>query len=111
MRNKERRLEISSKLLQIGQSLVEEGQNSGDKNISYNGTSLILLAGVMLNDEDMKLFADLCSMFSAKKVLESMMGTPSEESLNRLKNDDLGDVLRRLADDNERRNNEKSEDE
>ena len=96
MSKKERRLEISSKLLQMGQSLVNEGQESGDKSVAYCGTSLILLAGTIIDSKDMQLFSELCSMFSAKKVLEGMMGTP-DESINRLKNGDLEDLLRKMS--------------
>jgi CheY-specific phosphatase CheX len=101
VRNKERRLEISSKLLQMGHSLVNEGQEVGDKNVAHTGTSLILLAGVMLNDEDTKTFSDIRSMFSAKKVMDAMMGGPSIEDLDKMKNTALEDILRRLADEND----------
>ena len=69
---KERHLELSVKFVEMGQSLVSEGRLNNDYMITQAGTFFTLIGGLMLDEKDVSLFAELCSMFSAKKVLESM---------------------------------------
>ena len=72
----ERRLELASKLMKMGRSLIEEGKETGFENASHAGGTLILLSGLMLNDEDMFMFQHTCSMFTSKQILDQMMSSP-----------------------------------
>lgn len=71
MQNEGRRLELSGKLLQMGNSLINEGKSSGDYTVTQSGTIMLLMSGLLLSDEDMFLFSEICSMFSAKKILDA----------------------------------------
>jgi hypothetical protein len=71
MQNEERRLELSGKLLQMGNSLIKEGQSVQDYSVTQSGTIMLLISSLLLSDEDMFLFSEFCSMFSAKKILDA----------------------------------------
>lgn len=79
MANEKRRAQISSKLLELGLSLMEEGGESDDYTITQSGTMMILLSSVILSEEDTFLFGEMCSMFSAKKVLDNIEGIDETE--------------------------------
>ena len=79
-----RHLVISSKLIEMGNALMKEGYESKDFSITQTGTFLILIGGVLFSEEDVKLFGQLCSMFSSKKILDNL-----EED-----NSTIGDYLR-----------------
>jgi len=70
--NVNRHLDLSSKIIEMGQALMKEGKASNDYTISQSGTFLILIGGLMFNESDVDEFAFLCSMFSSKKILESL---------------------------------------
>jgi len=72
MKNSERRLELTSKFVQMGKALVEEGKEKNDQIISQLGSMIIFLGGICFDDEDVIKFGDLVSMFSAKKLIESL---------------------------------------
>jgi len=72
MRNSERRLQLTSKFVQMGKALVEEGKEKNDKIISQLGTMIIFLGGICFDDEDVIKFGELVSMYSAKKLMESL---------------------------------------
>lgn len=72
MKNAERRLELTSKFVQMGKALVEEGRQSEDLIISQLGSMIIFLGGICFDDNDVTKFGDLVSMYSAKKLLESL---------------------------------------
>jgi hypothetical protein len=78
MVNEQRRLDLGNKFLTMGQALVKEGIPVKDTNIVQAGTIFIMLSSLILNDEDMFLFGEICAMFSAKKVLEDMEQTEPE---------------------------------
>jgi hypothetical protein len=69
---KNRNLDLSSKFLEMGNALMIEGNNDKDYLILQSGTVLILLGGLMLDKEDMYEFMQLCSMYSAKKILDGI---------------------------------------
>jgi hypothetical protein len=81
MLNEERRLELSTKLLQMGNSLIKEGQSADDYTITQSGTLMLLVSGLILSDEDMFLFSEICSMFSAKKILDAAEGIDETDAL------------------------------
>ena len=72
MKNSERRLELTSKFVQMGKALVEEGKEKNDQIISQLGSMIIFLGGICFDDEDVIKFGDLVSMFSAKKLIEAL---------------------------------------
>ncbi len=67
-----RHLMISSKLIEMGNALMKEGYTTKDFSVTQTGTFLILIGGVLFSEEDVKLFAQLCSMFSSKKILDNL---------------------------------------
>jgi hypothetical protein len=69
---KNRRLELSSKFMEMGRALLIEGEEKKDYVISQTGAFFILLSSIMGSEEDVLMFSEICSMFSAKKVLENM---------------------------------------
>ena len=72
MKNSERRLELTSKFVQMGKALVEEGKEKNDQIISQLGSMIIFLGGICFDDEDVIKFGELVSMFSAKKLIEAL---------------------------------------
>jgi hypothetical protein len=72
MKNAERRLQLTSKFVQMGKALVEEGRQKDDPIIAQLGSMIIFLGGICFDDEDVMKFGDLVSMYSAKKLVESM---------------------------------------
>ena len=79
-----RHLVISSKLIEMGNALMKEGYESKDFCITQTGTFLILIGGVLFSEEDVKLFGQVCAMFTSKKILDNL-----EED-----NSAIGDYLR-----------------
>ena len=71
MENEARKIELSGKLLQMGRSLIDEGKNLDDYTISQSGSIMIFIGSLLLSDEDMFIFSEICAMFSAKKILEA----------------------------------------
>jgi hypothetical protein len=72
MKNIDRRLDLSAKFIQMGQSLMEEGQENKDSGVGLIGTMLIFIGSIALDDDDVYKFSELVSMFSAKKMLDNM---------------------------------------
>lgn len=68
----ERHLEVSDKLLRMSQALQMEGLENDDETLQITGNLIMLVSGIMSVDEDLKTVADLCAMYSAKKILEGM---------------------------------------
>lgn len=80
-KNFERKGELSIMLLQMAESLVEEGKNTNDSDITHLGNTMLLLSGIIINSEHVKLFADLCSMFSAKQLVEDFLRNGDSSTL------------------------------
>jgi hypothetical protein len=106
MKNINRRLDLSAKFIQMGQSLMEEGNKNKDSGMGLIGTTLIFMGGIMLEDEDIFKFSELVSMFSAKKMFDVMgrNGSPIFEMIKDKADeesyDDLIEKLKKLKDDN-----------
>ena len=79
----DRHLELSEKFIEMGQALVTEGKEKKDYVITSSGTFFTLIGGLMYDEKDVSLFAEICSMFSAKKVLQNM-----ENDMDYIKNID-----------------------
>lgn len=72
IRNQDRHLELSAKLIEMGQALIKEGNSKNDYSITQVGNVLVVAGGLFFDQEDVYHFAQLCSMFSAKKILDAM---------------------------------------
>lgn len=70
--NADRHTELSTKLNEMGVALIKEGRKNNDYQIAQTGTSLKLISEVIMNPDDVFLFGQLCSMFSAKKLIDDM---------------------------------------
>ncbi len=73
IKNEKRHLELSSKIFEMGAALVQEGDSKEDNLITSAGNIMILVSGLLYDQEDMYLFSELCNMFSAKKLVDSQM--------------------------------------
>ena len=67
-----RKEEISVKLFEMGLSLTKEGEMLSDYQITQTGNLMIFLAGVILDEEDLFQFSEICAMFSANKLIENL---------------------------------------
>lgn len=56
----------------MGQALMNEGIDDKDFTIAQAGSFMILMGGIMFDENDILLFSQLCGMFSAKKILDNM---------------------------------------
>ena len=72
MKNEDRHLDLSAKFVEMGQTLMLEGKNSNDLMVSQAGGVLVMLGGLMYDEKDIHFFSQICSMFSAKKIVENM---------------------------------------
>jgi hypothetical protein len=45
---------------------------------------MLLISSLLLSDEDMFMFSEICSMFSAKKILDESEGYNHKPIINRL---------------------------
>lgn len=68
----DRHLDLSAKFIEMGQSLITEGRKNKDFMVASPGTILVLLGSLMYDEKDLNFFSQVCSMFSAKKILENM---------------------------------------
>ena len=86
---KDRRLDVSAKLIEMGQSLMIEGKDSKDFAIAQTGSFMVLIGGLLFEERDIYAFGELCAMYSAKKVLENLeRAIPNLSSLIKEKGDD-----------------------
>jgi hypothetical protein len=97
----DRHLELSSKFLEMGKALMTEGMERNDYTISQTGTFMILIGGLLFNEEDVQQFGQLCSMFSAKKILDNMEATKNDMSQflkNKADGESYEDFIKRIND-------------
>ena len=82
MNNDARRIDLSVKFRKMADSLKEEAVSTGDVTISGAGNIIALLSTLILFDEDMKTFSTYGEMFTAKRILDTMLnGEPDNISL------------------------------
>jgi hypothetical protein len=72
MQNEQRRIDVSNMVRKMGESLIQEASTNQDPRFIQLGSIFNLISVVMLVDVDMFLFSEMCSMFSAKKIMESV---------------------------------------
>ena len=101
MKNEDRHLDLSAKFVEMGQTLLLEGKNSKDLMISQAGGALVLLGGLMYDEKDIQLFSQMCSMFSAKKIVENMERNNDEYTnylKDKSKSESYDDFIKRIND-------------
>lgn len=96
--NLKRHIELSTKFMQMGQALISEGKESNDYNIIQAGNFFVLISGIVLDEEDIFTFSQLCSMFSAKKYLDEMNSKKPLSEENLLKDKAYQDLLSLMDD-------------
>jgi hypothetical protein len=74
----DRYLDLSSKFIQMGQALVKEGVENEDYRIRQMGSFMTMMAGVILVEDDVYDFANVVSMFSARKLLDGLQESRSD---------------------------------
>ena len=103
--NEKRRLDLSGKFIQMGQALLKEGSENDDYIIERSGSFLIMIAGLIYDEDDVSLFSELCAMFSAKKILDKMDEDGElEEIRSKTKKqtyDDIISKINKIKDENE----------
>jgi hypothetical protein len=82
-----RREEISLKFLEMGLSLTKEGETISDYQIAQAGNFMVLLAGIILNDEDTFEFSEVCSLFSLKKISDNIGENVDGETIQQMLKD------------------------
>ncbi len=63
MITQKRREDLSNKFEKMGHALIQEGFTLSDENILQSGTILIILSNLILNDSDMFIFGEICTLF------------------------------------------------
>lgn len=99
MKNEDRHLDLSAKFVEMGQTLMLEGKNSKDLMISQAGGVLVMLGGLMYDEKDINFFSQICSMFSAKKIVENMERNNDEYTnylKDKSKNESYDDFIKRI---------------
>lgn len=71
-KQKKRHLDISGKLLNMAKALSEEAAESDDVILARTSNLLMLVSGVMMEKKDIEKLSEICSMFSAKKILDEL---------------------------------------
>ena len=96
---KDRRLDVSAKLIEMGQSLMTEGNDNKDFAIAQTGSFMVLIGGLLFDERDVYIFGELCAMYSSRKVLENLEKMiPNLSSLIKEKGDDesYDDLIKKI---------------
>jgi hypothetical protein len=97
MKKNDRRLDLSTKFLKMGQSLISEGREEGDIGIAQVGSMMVFMGGLIISgDEDIFKFSELCSMFSSKRILDEMNLADEIGRVDESKYDEIIKNLNRL---------------
>lgn len=96
--NEERRMELSSKIFDMGTALINEGESKEDYMISNTGNIMMLISGLLYDSKDMVFFSELCDMFSAKKLLDNQMELGPLRPLSDMDEDELYRMMSNLND-------------
>jgi hypothetical protein len=99
MKHDDRHLELSSKFIEMGNALIKEGKKNKDYMTHQSGTFLVLIGSLFFSEEDIVLFGQFCSMFSAKQILENMEKTKSDMTeflKNKTNNESYDDFIKRI---------------
>jgi len=92
-----RHRELSLMFLKMGQSLVNEGLENKDYITATLGNSMILMSSLAFDKNEVKLFSDICSMMSSRRLV---MGVTSRDvkdnKLNEIKDLTKGDPFQEV---------------
>lgn len=80
MKNKKRKNELSDMILKMGVALENEGHEKDDLAIMHLATFFTLISEIVLSDDDVYEFSNLCSMFGAKKILDDIKKNGTDPS-------------------------------
>ncbi len=69
---KDRHLELSAKIIEMGQALLKEGTQEKDFPIAQTGSSLVAIGGLLLDEQMLMLFNQMCGLFASKMILDNM---------------------------------------
>lgn len=83
--------ELGDKIFEMGFALHEEGAKKNDYTILSIGDIMLLISSIIHDIEDVKLFTDICAMFSAKKIVDSKIDI--SEAIPKSK-EEIEDMLR-----------------
>lgn len=97
----ERHKQLSLMFLKMGRSLVDEGLKNKDYETASLGNSMIFMASIIFDRNDVKLFSELCSMMSSRKLVKGITnGTLDFTKLTDLKDistkDTFQEIIRRI---------------
>ena len=70
---KDNHIDIGLKIIEMGESLKEEGDENKDAILQQTGDFLILVGDIMGDETDMDKFAVLVNMFSSQRVVDTMI--------------------------------------
>ena len=70
----DRTTDISNKLIQMGQSLIEEGIETKNYSIIQAGSIMLITAASMREEDDIYQLGELAGMFAAKKIVTTLPG-------------------------------------
>jgi len=111
----DRRLDLSTKFMKMGHSLMNEGRENKDMAIAQLGTIMIFMSGLLIgDDDDIFKFSDLVSMFSSKKILDAMheQDNPIKDLFNqRLDDATYDEFVKRIDKLRKKKDNDKNDDE
>jgi hypothetical protein len=69
---KDRHLEVSAKLIEMGRALMKEGKDDRDFVLAQTGSSMIAVGGLLLDEQALLLFGQVCGLFASKMILDNM---------------------------------------
>ena len=93
----DRRLDLSTKFLKMGQSLITEGREQNDLGIAQIGAIMVFMGGLLIGgDDDIFKFSDLCSMFSSKRILDEMNLSDEIGKMDESRYDDIIKKINKL---------------
>ena len=98
-----RRAELSIKLLKMGKALMSEGTDNDDAVISSVGSYMILISGLIFDEEDISFFTQLCGMVSAKNLFDSMGSDNPISKMGGVNPDDIIKNIEQIIRDNDKR--------
>lgn len=98
MNNMKRYDELSLKLMKIGEALIIEGEEKDDYTILNLGNFIIFIASLVYEEEDIKLFSEICGMMAAKKMAED---SEIMQLLTSLSFTELQEVIEKIRKDRE----------
>lgn len=105
--NRDRKYELSTKIMRMGQSLRDEGGQRNDLPLSQVGVMLSFIGGLLIDDKNLFEFSKVVGMFSSKRILDDLMeNCPEVMEIMKTKTESTSyeDIIKRLEDERDRFN-------